>query len=116
MDALFHGGVELLVVTLGERGAMAFRPGRPPFRQPAFVVAAVDTVGAGDAFTAGLMAGLLAQEPLDTTLRKAAACGALTTCQFGAFDAFPTARGLADFLSDDAVRLTPHPSASASAR
>jgi ribokinase len=116
MDALLDGGLELLVVTLGERGATAFRPGRPPLRQPAFAVAAVDTVGAGDAFTAGLMAGLLAEEPLDATLRRAAACGALTTCQFGAFDAFPTAPVLAGFLSDGAVRVTPHPGASSSAR
>ncbi|CAM3251866.1 MULTISPECIES: ribokinase [Methylobacterium] len=101
--ALLHGGLDLLVVTLGDRGAMAFRPGLQPLRQLAFAVAAVDTVGAGDAFTAGLMAGLLAEVPLDATLRQAAACGALTTCQFGAFDAFPTAHALATFL-DNAAR------------
>ncbi|WP_267427837.1 PfkB family carbohydrate kinase [Methylobacterium sp. GC_Met_2] len=101
--ALLDGGLELLVVTLGERGAMAFRPGLPPLHQPAFAVAAVDTVGAGDAFTAGLMAGLLSDEPLDATLRRAAACGALTTCRFGAFEAFPTAQALATFLDGAAV-------------
>lgn len=98
--ALLSGGLGLLIVTLGERGAVAFRPGLPPLRQPAFAVAAVDTVGAGDAFTAGLIAGLLAGEPLDAILRQAAACGALTTCQFGAFEAFPTAQVLAAFLRD----------------
>ena len=101
--ALLDGGLELLVVTLGERGAVAFRPGLPPLSQPAFAVAAVDTVGAGDAFTAGLMAGLLAQQPLDATLSQAAACGALTTCQFGAFDAFPSAQALAAFLDKAAL-------------
>ncbi len=103
MAALLDGGLELLVVTLGERGAIAFRPGLPPLRQAAFAVAAVDTVGAGDAFTAGLMAGLLAEESLERALRRAAACGALTTCQFGAFDAFPTAPMLAAFLDDAAI-------------
>ncbi|MGU3383363.1 ribokinase [Methylobacterium sp. D53M] len=98
--ALLSGGLELLVVTLGERGAVAFRPDWPTLRQPAFAVAAVDTVGAGDGFTAGLIAGLLAGEPLDATLRQAAACGALTTCQFGAFEAFPTAQVLTAFLRD----------------
>ncbi|MEE7441036.1 MULTISPECIES: PfkB family carbohydrate kinase [Methylobacterium] len=98
--ALLSGGLGLLIVTLGERGAVAFRPGLPPLRQPAFAVAAVDTVGAGDAFTAGLIAGLLAGEPLDAILRQAAACGALTTCRFGAFEAFPTAQVLAAFLRD----------------
>lgn len=114
--ALLDGGLERLVVTLGERGAVAFRPGLPPQSQPAFAAAAVDAVGAGDAFTAGLMAGLRAQQPLDATLRQAAACGALTTCGFGAFDAFPTAQALAAFLDEAALWLTPHPSIAPSAR
>ncbi|KQO71676.1 ribokinase [Methylobacterium sp. Leaf94] len=96
--ALLDGGLDHLVVTLGERGAVAFRPGLPPLRQPAFPVAAVDTVGAGDAFAAGLMAALLAKAPLGAALRRAAACGALATAQFGAFDAFPTAAALEAFL------------------
>jgi ribokinase len=116
IDTLLHGGLTLLVVTLGERGAIAFRPGEPPLRQPAFAVAAVDTVGAGDAFTAGLMASLLARMPLEASLRQAAACGALTTCRFGAFDAFPTAHVVAAFLDDAAPRLTPPPDGSSSAR
>jgi ribokinase len=106
--ALLAGGLELLVVTLGEHGAVAFRPGQPPLRQPAFAVAAVDTVGAGDAFAAGLMAGLLAQRPLGEALRQAAACGALATGQFGAFDAFPSARALADFLDGAGGGAGPH--------
>lgn len=96
--ALLDGGLELLVVTLGVRGAVAFRPDSPPLRQPAFAVAAVDTVGAGDAFGAGLIAGLLDGRPLEGVLRQAAACGALATCRFGAFDAFPSARALDAFL------------------
>lgn len=95
---LLDGGLELLVVTLGVRGAIAFRPRVPPLRQPAFAVAAVDTVGAGDAFSAGLIAGLLDDRPLDEALRRAAACGALSTGRFGAFDAFPTAHALDTFL------------------
>jgi ribokinase len=103
--ALLDGGLELLVVTLGVRGAVAFRPGSPPIRQPAFAVAAVDTVGAGDAFSAGLIVGLLDGKPLENVLRQAAACGALATCRFGAFDAFPKARALEAFLSNaSAVR------------
>ncbi|WP_082512908.1 PfkB family carbohydrate kinase [Methylobacterium sp. Leaf125] len=96
--ALLDRGPACLVVTLGERGAIAFRPGLPPLRQPAFAVTAIDTVGAGDAFAAGLMAALLAKAPLDAALRRAAACGALATGQFGAFDAFPTAAALDAFL------------------
>lgn len=101
--ALLAAGPELLVVTLGERGAIAFRPGAAPHRQPAFAVEARDTVGAGDAFSAGLLAGILKGRPLEEALRDAAACGALTTSRFGVFDAFPTAAVLDRFLGEGAV-------------
>lgn len=100
IDTLLGGGLELLVVTLGSRGAIAFRPNAPPCHQPAFVVAAVDTVGAGDAFTAGLIAALLKARPLADALREAAACGALTTCQFGALNSFPIEASLERFLAE----------------
>lgn len=98
---LLDDGLECLVVTLGERGAVAFRRAGAPQRQPAFAVAAIDTVGAGDAFAAGLIAGLLKGRPFADALREAAACGALTTCRFGAFEAFPTAAALAAFLAEN---------------
>lgn len=102
IDALLRAGPELVVVTLGEGGAVAFREAAPPVRQPAFAVAAVDTMGAGDAFAAGLLASLLEHRPLDEALRRAAACGALATLRFGAFDAFPTAAALDRFLALEA--------------
>ena len=59
-DVLRHWqelGARLAVVTLGAEGALAVS-GTSGFRQPAPVVDVVDTIGAGDAFTAGLLAGL----------------------------------------------------------
>lgn len=101
IDRLLADGVDLLIVTLGHRGAVAFRSHGPPLHQPAFEVAAVDTVGAGDAFAAGLISGLLAGKPLNEALRSAAACGALTTLQFGAFNSFPTELSLAAFIDQN---------------
>ena len=52
--------LELVVVTLGERGALLKRPGRPLVSHtPSSDVQVVDTVGAGDAISAMLIAGLL---------------------------------------------------------
>ena len=50
-------GPALVVVTLGERGAQGFAP-TGVVRVPGIPVRVVDTVGAGDAFTAGLLAWL----------------------------------------------------------
>lgn len=48
----------LVVLTLGARGSMAFLPDSAPIRVPAVPVDVVDTIGAGDAFMAALLAGL----------------------------------------------------------
>jgi fructokinase len=48
----------LVVITQGASGATAFRRGRPPLVRPSRPIIVVDTVGAGDAFMAGLLAGL----------------------------------------------------------
>lgn len=56
-------GPMLVVVTLGEQGAYALGPAGP-VSLPAAPVEVVDTVGAGDAFTSGLLAALDAGGPL----------------------------------------------------
>ncbi|MFI7026374.1 carbohydrate kinase [Micromonospora sp. NPDC049900] len=64
-DVLRHWrdlGVTLAVVTLGA-GGVAAACGTRGFRQPAPVVAVADTIGAGDAFTAGLLAALSGVAP-----------------------------------------------------
>jgi fructokinase len=51
-------GPELVVVTQGEDGATALRPDGSTVRRPGRSIEVVDTVGAGDAFAAGLLAWL----------------------------------------------------------
>lgn len=101
LAALMHAGPSTVVVTLGEGGAVAFRRGLPPIRQPAFPVPVRDTIGAGDAFAAGFAVSLLEDRPFEDALRRAAVCGALTARRVGAFEAFPRAEELDGFL--DAV-------------
>jgi sugar/nucleoside kinase (ribokinase family) len=81
-----------VVVKLGAEGALAQRPGdEEPLRVPALDgVTPVDATGAGDSFDAGLIAGLLAGEPLEAALRLACACGALSTRAVGGTAAQPT--------------------------
>jgi fructokinase len=52
-------GPNLVVVTEGADGASAYRQGRAALRRPGREVTVVDTIGAGDAFTAGLLTGIV---------------------------------------------------------
>ena len=51
-------GPSLIVITDGESGSTAYRHGQPEVDRPAVPAAVVDTVGAGDAFMAGLLGAL----------------------------------------------------------
>ena len=91
-------GPALAVVTLGSDGCY-FDAATCSGHVPGVSVTAVDSLGAGDAFVAGLLAGLSARgdtgvcedpEALIRTLRFANAVGALTTTQYGAIPAMPT--------------------------
>lgn len=105
MRALWHEGIELAAVTLGPDGCALLTP-EHTVRVPGFAVASVDTTGAGDAFTATLLAGLL-HDPevvadaaaLHALGRRANAAGALTTMTYGAIPALPTAADLDGFLA-----------------
>ncbi len=76
------------VITCGPRGSVA-RHGDRMIETPPFRVQTVDESGAGDAFTAGLITGLLERWDLEQTLTFAAVVGASCTralgCSAGVF-------------------------------
>ena len=86
---LSRDGAVLVVVKLGAEGALAVANGHV-VRSPAFAVDGVDAVGAGDSFDAGFLAGHLSGRPLETALRIANACGALSMRAAGGTAAQPT--------------------------
>lgn len=79
----------IVVVTLGARGAVALRGGREVARATPPAVEAVDAVGAGDAFVAGLTVALTGGETLQAALHDACAAGALATTRHGAQPSLP---------------------------
>ena len=93
-----------IVVTDGPRGVWLKRRDDPePVAIEPFKVDAVEPTGAGDAFTAGLIARLVQRcwtAPDAEDLRFAAAAGALATTRHGALDGLPTADDLAAFLRE----------------
>jgi fructokinase len=102
--SLWHDSLQLLIVTQGQAGCTYFTANANG-TVPGYKVEAVDTTGAGDAFVAGLLKGLLAQHEaindeaaLVEICRYANAVGALTTTQRGAIPALPTTEQVAEFL------------------
>ncbi len=57
-------GTALVVITDGANGATAWTPHLPPVTRPAFPLQVADTVGAGDAFTSGLLDALARRDLL----------------------------------------------------
>jgi len=69
VEAILEKGVGMAIVSLGERGLLAANR-RHKLRMPAFKVQVLDPTGAGDAFTSGVIQGLLqigAEKPLKVT-------------------------------------------------
>ena len=79
---------QVIVVTLGARGALAV-VGDKVYQQPSFQVQVIDSTGAGDAFVAGFSVGWLAAD-LAAGLRFGCAAGALATTRRGAQPSMPT--------------------------
>ncbi len=94
------GRGSLVAVKLGAGGAIAAEAEHGLISAPApGGIEPVDTVGAGDTFDAGLLAGLAAGESVEDALALACACGTLSTRGAGGTDAQPTleeARSLRD--------------------
>ncbi|WP_404787685.1 carbohydrate kinase [Altericista sp. CCNU0014] len=101
--------VQGVFVTDGERGCRYWLKGIAG-EEPAFAVKVVDTTGAGDAFTAGLLHQLCQQPDLKDPqtvrhiIRYASAVGALATTQAGAIAAQPTAAQVETFLATPSAR------------
>jgi sugar/nucleoside kinase (ribokinase family) len=78
-----------VVIKRGERGALGARAGEV-VEAPALPARVVDATGAGDSFDAGFLMAFLADEPLETSLRIATACGSLSTLTLGGTEGQPT--------------------------
>ena len=92
-------GVGAVVVTLGARGAEIRRPDAEPIRQAPFAVEALDTTGAGDAFSATIAWALADGRELEEAVRLAAGAGALATRGVGARSSLADRAELEAFVS-----------------
>ncbi|XP_059632919.1 probable fructokinase-4 isoform X1 [Cornus florida] len=94
--SLWHPGLKLLLVTLGDKGCKYYTKNFHG-AVDAFHVKAVDTTGAGDSFVGALLVKIVDDQSIledEKRLREvltfANACGAITTTKKGAIPALPT--------------------------
>jgi sugar/nucleoside kinase (ribokinase family) len=92
-------GCTVVGMTLGDRGALIYVDGTF-LESPAFEVpgGCRDTTGAGDAFHAGLIFGLLTGEDVEASMRIANATAALKCRSLGARTSLPTLSELKELL------------------
>ena len=101
-------GPHTAVVTLGEAGAVVTSAAAAPWgertaRHAGFAVEAVDATGAGDAFTAGLIARLAegeADTDLDEAVAFANATASMSVREEGGMTALPAKADVESFLAD----------------
>ena len=95
-------GCAVTGMTLGERGAVLYHEGRF-LASPAYPVpgGCRDTTGAGDAFHAGFLYGVLRGEEIEACLRLGCAVAALKCRSLGARTALPFPPELHNFLSGE---------------
>jgi 5-dehydro-2-deoxygluconokinase len=91
------GAVETVILKRGPRGVTVISSdGRADV--PGFEVDAVNTVGAGDAFAAGLIRSRLLGWDWHRSARFANACGAIQVTRHGCSASFPTERDVTAFV------------------
>ncbi len=80
---LVQGGIELVLTSLGSRGAIAVTESGAWLVKPA-EIEAVSPVGSGDAMVAGLVSAIAERQPLCGRLKWAVAAGTANAAIFGA--------------------------------
>ena len=106
-ERLLDRGPHTVCLTLGSEGSVAAATADAPWADepttvshPGYTVDPVDTTGAGDAFTSGVIAALVDGTTLDEALGFANAVAAVTTTAQGAMTALPTREAVSAFRDE----------------
>ncbi|MFD3516768.1 5-dehydro-2-deoxygluconokinase [Streptomyces sp. NPDC058657] len=98
-EKLLARGVELAVVKQGPAGVLAVHRDGTVAEVPPVPVEVVNGLGAGDAFGGALCQGLVAGWPLERTIRRANAAGALVAGRLECSSAMPWPHEIDDLLT-----------------
>jgi 2-dehydro-3-deoxygluconokinase len=106
LDGFLQHGATMVALKLGAKGAWVASARERHWIEAFEVERVIDPIGAGDAFAAGFLAGMLEGKPLAECGRLANAMGALAVTTAGDFEGLPVRRELEDFMNrrDQAAR------------
>ena len=96
-DFLLNEGIETVVLKLGKDGCYVKRQDHD-FYLPAYDMAVIDTTGAGDAFVAGFLTGVLRKWDLEKCARFASAVSAHCIQSLGATTGIPGFKAIEAFI------------------
>lgn len=98
IQAVMARGPRVLVVKRGARGCSVYQPDAPPIHVPGFQVDVVNVLGAGDAFAAGLIYGVVHDWEWYRAARMGNACGAIVVTRTACANATPFEKEALDFV------------------
>ncbi|CAB4337494.1 unannotated protein [freshwater metagenome] len=91
----------LVIVTAGANEVVAYQDGQVVAKSVPPVVAALDTVGAGDTFVGAFIVAYASGASVSQALDRACAASALSTLKLGAQSGMPTATEVDSFLNSN---------------
>ncbi len=91
---------KVAVYKMGEKGARTYWP-EGSFQTGIFPVAAIKPMGAGDAFMAGFIAGLVHGRPMPEAVLQGSAAAAIVVSGIGCAPAMPTSSELDAFIAEN---------------
>lgn len=97
-EALLGDSNKTIIIKLGDKGAYLHTKDEKAYIGGFPVKQIVDPVGAGDGFAAGIISGILRQEPLSTVVRRANAIGAIVVGVSGDVEGLPTFAAVEQFM------------------
>ncbi|MBY0221569.1 ribokinase [Sporosarcina aquimarina] len=99
-ERIYEMGIPHIIITMGKQGVYLYTGEGTGELIPAFSVHAIDTTGAGDAFSGGLAHSLAAGKELKESIRYANAVAALCVTKLGTAPAMPHKEQVEHFLRE----------------
>ncbi|MFX1449904.1 MAG: carbohydrate kinase family protein [Promethearchaeota archaeon] len=100
LKTLFNIGPKIAAITLGSKGSL-IADKKKEYKIPPYDVKPLDTTGAGDAFSAGFITGILNNQKLEICGKMGNAVAAIKIQHIGAREGLPTKDRLDKFLQSN---------------